>query len=259
MGTKLSVNLNKVALLRNARTIGIPSVLRAAELCIEAGAHGLTVHPRPDERHIRRQDVFELADVLKQTPEVEFNIEGNPFPEFVELVLKVKPTQCTLVPDSPDAFTSDHGWDLKGAEAERLRPIINRLKQEGIRTSLFMEADPEQIGLARIVGADRVELYTEPYAESFARGVDVEQTLAEFRYAAEKAQSVWLGVNAGHDLNLKNLGLFCTIPDIMEVSIGHALIGDALEMGLANAVRAYLKILSEAEKEENAARSVLAS
>lgn len=259
MATKLSVNLNKVALLRNARTIGIPSVLRAAEICIAAGAEGITVHPRPDERHIRRQDVFELAEALKPMTEVEFNIEGNPFPEFMELVLKVKPTQCTLVPDSPDAFTSDHGWDLKGTDAERLRPIINQLKQEGIRTSLFMDADPEQIGLARAVGADRVELYTEPYAESFARGKDVNETLEEFRYAAEKAQSLWLGVNAGHDLNLKNLGLFCTIPDIMEVSIGHALIADALEMGLANAVKAYLKILSEAEKEEQESSRALAS
>ncbi|HEY0320428.1 MAG TPA: pyridoxine 5'-phosphate synthase [Pyrinomonadaceae bacterium] len=259
MCTKLSVNLNKVALLRNARTIGIPSVLRAAEICIEAGAHGITVHPRPDERHIRRQDVFELAEALKGTPKVEFNIEGNPFPEFMELVLKVKPTQCTLVPDSPEAFTSDHGWDLKGAEAGRLRPIIDRLKQEGIRTSLFMETDPDQIGLARTVGADRVELYTEPYAESFASGRDVEHTLEAFRYAAEKAQSIWLGVNAGHDLNLQNLGLFCTIPNVMEVSIGHALISDALELGLSNAVKAYLKILSEAEKEESVAKSVLAS
>lgn len=262
MGTKLSVNLNKVALLRNARTIGIPSVLRAAEICMEAGAHGITVHPRPDERHIRRQDVFELAAVLKDVPEVEFNIEGNPFPEFMELVLEVKPTQCTLVPDSPEAFTSDHGWDLKGAEAERLRPIIERLKAEGIRTSLFMETDPEQIGLARVIGADRVELYTEPYAAAFARsaGVDgVEEVLEEFRQAAEKAQSVWLGVNAGHDLNLQNLGPFCTIQNILEVSIGHALISDALEMGLANAVKAYLKILSVSEQRELEARRALAS
>lgn len=259
MGTRLSVNLNKVALLRNARTIGIPSVLRAAEICIEAGAQGITVHPRPDERHIRRQDVLELAEALKGAPEVEFNIEGNPFPEFMELVLEVKPAQCTLVPDGPDAFTSDHGWDLKGAEAERLRPIISRLREAGIRTSLFMDADPEQIGLARAVGADRVELYTEPYAARFARGVDVEETLEAFRHAAEKAQSIWLGVNAGHDLNLQNLGLFCTIPDIMEVSIGHALISDALEMGLGNAVRAYLGVLARAEREESASRRALAS
>lgn len=258
MGTKLSVNLNKVALLRNARTIGIPSVLRAAEICIGAGAHGITVHPRPDERHIRRQDVFELAEMLKGVPEVEFNIEGNPFPEFMELVLKVKPTQCTLVPDSPEAFTSDHGWDLK-EQGERLRPIIQKLKDAGIRTSLFMETDPEQIGLARVVGADRVELYTEPFAASFARGENVGETLEEFRYAAEKAQSIWLGVNAGHDLNLQNLPLFCTIPNILEVSIGHALVSDALEMGLANTVRAYLKILSEAERAELEADRALAS
>ena len=253
--TKLSVNLNKVALLRNARTIGIPSVTRAAEICIEAGADGITVHPRPDERHIRRQDVLELAGMLKASPEVEFNIEGNPFPEFMELVLKVKPAQCTLVPDSPGAFTSDHGWDLKGAEAERLRPIIDTLKREGIRTSLFMETDLEQIGLARAIGADRVELYTEPFAACFERRTGVEQTLEKFRNAAEKAQSLWLGVNAGHDLNLKNLGLFCTIPNILEVSIGHALISDALEMGLYGAVRAYLKVLAEAERSESATRA----
>ncbi|HYO91988.1 MAG TPA: pyridoxine 5'-phosphate synthase [Pyrinomonadaceae bacterium] len=259
MGTRLSVNLNKVALLRNARTIGIPSVLRAAEICIEAGAHGITVHPRPDERHIRQQDVWELAAALKAAPDVELNIEGNPFPEFMELVLKVKPTQCTLVPDSPDAFTSDHGWDLKGAEAERLRSIIARLKDEVIRKSLFMETDPEQIGLARSVRADRVELYTEPYAASFARGERLEETHEALRHAAEKAQSIWLGVNAGHDLNLQNLGLFCSIPNIMEVSIGHAIVSDALEMGLANAVMAYLKVLSEAGQEEMQSSRALAS
>jgi pyridoxine 5-phosphate synthase len=258
MSTKLSVNLNKVALLRNARTIGIPSVLRAAEICIAAGAHGITVHPRPDERHIRRQDVFELAEILQAAPDVEFNIEGNPFPEFMELVLKVKPTQCTLVPDSPEAFTSDHGWDLR-EQGEHLRPIIKRLRDAGIRTSLFMDADPDQIGLARAVGADRVELYTEPFAESFARGEKMDETLEAFRHAAEKAQSIWLGVNAGHDLNLQNLALFCTIPNILEVSIGHALISDAIELGLLNAVRAYLKILSEAEREESVATKALAS
>lgn len=249
MGAKLSVNLNKVALLRNARTIAMPSVTRAARICIESGAHGITVHPRPDERHIRRTDVFELSELLKAAPEVEFNIEGNPFPEFMELVLKVQPTQCTLVPDSPEAFTSDHGWDLR-KEGERLRPIISELKSAGIRTSLFMETDPEQIELARAVGADRIELYTEPYAANFARGRDVEQTLSTFRHAAERAQDLRLGLNAGHDLNLLNLGLFCTIPNILEVSIGHALISDALEMGLSSAVKAYLKVLSEAERAE---------
>lgn len=258
--TKLSVNLNKVALLRNARTIGIPDVTRAAAICIEAGAHGITVHPRPDERHIRRQDVLELSEALKAHKEIEFNIEGNPFPEFMELVLRVKPTQCTLVPDSPEAFTSDHGWNLKDAETmERLRPIIRKLKDAGIRTSLFMETDPDQIGLAREIGADRVELYTEPYAAAFARGERVEEVLEEFRQAAEKAQSLWLGVNAGHDLNLDNLPLFSTIPNILEVSIGHALISDALEMGLKQAVRAYLRILSEAETERQGERQAVAS
>lgn len=255
MTTKLSVNLNKVALLRNARTIGIPSVTRAAQICIEAGAHGITVHPRPDERHIRRDDVHELAALLTQSPEVEFNIEGNPFAEFMDLVLRIKPTQCTLVPDSPEAFTSDHGWDLT-AEGTRLRPIIGELKQEGIRVSLFMDTDLEQIERARAVGADRVELYTEPYAAAFAESPRKgESTLELYRRAAEKAESVGLGVNAGHDLNLKNLPLFCTIPNILEVSIGHALTSDALEMGMARAVQAYLKVLSEAATAMTTARA----
>lgn len=250
--TSLSVNLNKVALLRNARTIGMPSVERAARMCIEAGAQGITVHPRPDERHIRRQDVYELAELLKAHPEVEFNIEGNPFPEFMALVLEVKPTQCTLVPDSPEAFTSDHGWDLS-EHAARLQPIVDALKRAGIRTSLFMETDLEQIERAAALGADRVELYTEPYAASFARHaggelgdvLELSQVVIErYRKAAAHAQSTGLGVNAGHDLNLKNLPLFCTIPNLLEVSIGHALISDALEMGLKRAVKAYLKILS---------------
>ena len=251
--TKLSVNLNKVALLRNARNLDLPSVLRAGKICIEAGAHGLTVHPRPDERHIRRHDVYELAEMLLETPNVEFNIEGNPFPEFMELVLRVRPTQCTLVPDSPEAFTSDHGWDLT-EHGERLRSIIDKLKEAGIRTSLFMETDLHQIELARDVGADRIELYTEPYAASFARRrvEEVERVLEDYRRAALEAQSIGLGVNAGHDLNLNNLPLFCTIPDILEVSIGHALTSDALEMGMRRAVESYLKILSECDRERNA-------
>ena len=243
--TALSVNLNKVALLRNARTINMPSVARAAEVCIAAGAQGITVHPRPDERHIRRRDVYELAELLAAHPEVEFNIEGNPFPEFMALVLEVKPTQCTLVPDSPEAFTSDHGWDLS-EHAARLRPILDKLGQAGIRTSLFMETDLEQIERASAIGADRIELYTEPYAASFERGNSVESVLELFRRAARHAQGAGLGVNAGHDLNLRNLPLFSTIPNILEVSIGHALVSDALEMGLGPAVEAYLKILSMA-------------
>jgi pyridoxine 5-phosphate synthase len=237
--TKLSVNLNKVALIRNTRTIGIPSVIDAAHMCIRAGAHGITVHPRPDERHIRSSDVYELAEMLT----VEFNIEGNPFPRFMEMVRKVKPTQCTLVPDVPDAFTSDHGWDLS-EHGNRIKPIIQELKNLGIRVSLFMDPDIDQIQRAKEVGTDRIELYTEPYATAFREG-DVEPVFQQYARSAQKAQEIGLGVNAGHDLNLKNLGKFCSIPGILEVSIGHALIADALEMGLFNTVKEYLKILSQ--------------
>ena len=239
--TKLSVNLNKVALLRNTRTIGIPSVINAARICISAGAHGITVHPRPDERHTKPSDVYELAEMLT----VEFNIEGNPFgPRFMEIVRKVKPTQCTLVPDSPDAFTSDHGWDLS-EHSKRLIPIIQELKGLGSRVSLFMDPDIEQIQWARDVGTDRIELYTEPYATACREGNDVEPIFQQHACAAQKAQEIGLGVNAGHDLNLQNLGKFCSIPGILEVSIGHALIADALEMGLFNTVKEYLRILSQ--------------
>jgi pyridoxine 5-phosphate synthase len=242
--TRLSVNLNKVALLRNSRNIGIPSVLRVAELSIGAGAHGITVHPRPDHRHIRPSDVYELSDFLKQYPCVEFNIEGNPFPEFLEMARLVKPVQCTLVPDGPDAMTSDHGWDLD-EEGQRLDPIIAELHDLGARVSIFMDADSDQWEKARELGADRVELYTQPYAEAFARN-DFEAVFEKYAFAAKAAQSAGLGVNAGHDLNLQNLGKFCEIPGILEVSIGHALVADALEMGISDAVRAYLQILTVA-------------
>src|SRR2546428_10670262 len=241
--TKLSVNLNKVALLRNTRVIGIPSVVEAARICVQAGAHGITVHPRPDERHTKAADVYALAELLAATPGVEFNIEGNPFPKFMEIVRQVKPAQCLLVPDSPDAFTSDHGWNLakNSEEIKRLAPIIEELKGLGIRVSLFMDAGSPDIARAKDVGADRIELYTEPYAAAY----DSEEVFEMFVIAAKKAQEVGLGVNAGHDLNLKNLGKFCSIPNILEVSIGHALIADALWMGLFNAVQAYLKVLCE--------------
>jgi pyridoxine 5-phosphate synthase len=239
--TRLSVNLNKVALLRNTRNIGIPSVIRAAEQCIAAGAHGITVHPRPDQRHIRPSDVVDLSKVLERHPNIEFNIEGNPFPDFLELVSKVRPTQCTLVPDSPDAATSDHGWNLQD-DATRLRPIIAELKGLGTRVSLFMDADSNQWLMAREIGADRVELYTQPYAEAFARN-DFDLVLSTFASAARAAQFTGLGVNAGHDLNLQNLPRFFEIPGILEVSIGHALVADALEVGFSNAVRAYLNTL----------------
>jgi len=239
--TNLSVNLNKVALLRNTRNNGIPSVLHAAEQCIASGAHGLTVHPRPDRRHIRPSDVYEIADMLKRFPAIEFNIEGNPYPEFLEIVRAVRPTQCTLVPDDPSAFTSDHGWNLH-ADANRLLPILQEIRALGSRISLFMDAESDQWQLAKSIGADRVELYTEPYAEAWGRD-NFDSVLARYSSAAAAAQSAGLGVNAGHDLNLANLGAFCRIPGILEVSIGHALIADALDLGLANAVRAYLRIL----------------
>lgn len=240
--TKLSVNVNKVALLRNTRTIGIPSVTRAAQICIDAGAHGITVHPRPDQRHIRPSDVYELAGMVA---EAEFNIEGNPFEAgYMEIVQKVKPTQCTLVPDSPEAFTSDHGWDL-ARDGERLKPVIEALQGLGSRVSLFMDYDSDEIPRAKLVGADRIELYTEPYATAFREGKDLEAAFEGYARAAGIAQSAGLGVNAGHDLNLENVEKFCSIPGILEVSIGHALIGEALEMGLANTVKAYLEILAK--------------
>jgi pyridoxine 5-phosphate synthase len=240
--TRLSVNLNKVALLRNSRSIGIPSVVRAAEQCIAAGAHGITVHPRPDQRHIRPSDVYDLSDLLKDLPHVEFNIEGNPLPEFLTIVRKVKPVQCTLVPDGPDAITSDHGWNLD-ENGRRLEPIIAEIRDLGARVSLFMDAEGDPWRAVRSIGAERVELYTQPYAEAFARN-DYSSVWAQFAKAAAAAQSAGLGVNAGHDLNLHNLGQFCQIPGILEVSIGHALVADALEMGFSNAVRAYLQVLN---------------
>lgn len=240
--TRLSVNVNKVALLRNTRTIGIPSVTRAAQICIDAGAYGITVHPRPDQRHIRPSDVYELNTLVT---DVEFNIEGNPFEAgYLDVVRRVKPTQCTLVPDTPDAFTSDHGWDLR-KDGDRLKPIIQELKSIGSRVSLFMDYDSDEIPRAALVGADRIELYTEPYADAFRENEDLEAVFERYARAAAIAREAGLGVNAGHDLNLENLGKFCSIPGVLEVSIGHALIGEALEMGLSNTVGAYLEILAK--------------
>jgi pyridoxine 5-phosphate synthase len=239
--TKLSVNVNKVATLRNTRPrINVPSVLRCATLCLDAGAAGITIHPRPDQRHIRRDDVGELAELLRRYPGRELNIEGNPFIEYMPFIEQARPTQATLVPDTTEAFTSDHGWDL-AADGERLRPVIRRLKELGARVSLFMDAAPEQIALAKALGADRIELYTEPYAAAFARG---DARAAEpYAAAARRAAEVGLEVNAGHDLNLLNLGPFLSaVPGVAEVSIGHALIADALEFGMAQTVRKYLAV-----------------
>ena len=239
--TKLSVNLNKVALLRNTRDIGIPSVMKAAETCVRAGAHGLTVHPRPDQRHIRPSDVFEIAEFVATRSELEFNIEGNPFPEFMDMVRRARPHQCTLVPDSPEQSTSDHGWNIR-QDGPRLQAIVAELHAIGCRVSLFMDPDLEEIRMVPETGADRIELYTQPYAAAFERG-DVDAVWLQYKEAAAAAQSLGLGVNAGHDLNLHNLPKFCGIPGIAEVSIGHALIADALDIGLFNAVRAYLEKL----------------
>ncbi len=240
---QLSVNLNKVALLRNARDLDLPSVTTMGRIALEAGAHGLTAHPRPDARHITSADVLALPAVLADFPEAEYNIEGNPFTgRFMDLVGETRPIQATLVPDTPGQRTSDHGWDV-AADGDRLAPIIEQLQAWGVRVSLFMDPDPEQITRAAALGVERIELYTEPYARAFAAGAP-EASLAQFADAAAHAQALGLGVNAGHDLNLHNLPLFATIPDLLEVSIGHALTADALVMGLGPAVQAYLAVLN---------------
>jgi pyridoxine 5-phosphate synthase len=241
--TKLSVNLNKIALVRNTRPLGIPSVTRAAQIALDAGAHGITVHPRPDGRHIRAQDVHEVAALLKAYPGAEFNIEGNPFENALDLVRAVRPHQFTLVPDDPGAFTSDHGWEL-GRDGARLRPVIAAVKDMGVRVSLFMDANASAIGEAARVGADRVELYTEPYAAAFG-GAEEEKQLVLYAAAAKAAAAAGLGVNAGHDLNQRNLPAFLSrVPGVLEVSIGHALVADALEEGLARTVRNYLAAIA---------------
>jgi len=244
--TKLSVNLNKVALLRNQRNIDIPSVIETGKIVIKAGANGVTVHPRPDERHIRYADVYELAALLATKSNVEFNIEGNPFTgKYMEIVPKVKPNQTTLVPDAPGANTSDHGWNLQ-ANRDRLIPVIKQLKDLGIRISLFMDPDVPGIKTAKEIGADRVELYTEPYAGAFRTGRKLDEVLQRYVTAARAASDLGLGLNAGHDLNLKNLARFCSaVPGLLEVSIGHALIADAIEIGLYSAVEEYLKVIPQ--------------
>lgn len=248
--TRLSVNVNKIALLRNQRDLNLPDVVHCSRLCLQAGAAGITVHPRPDQRHIRPADVEELAALTAEMG-AEFNIEGNPFseaggtyPGFREIVRCARPAQCTLVPDSPEQKTSDHGWDVKAHRA-RLGPVIEELHALGCRVSLFVDPDPSQMLPAAAVGADRVELYTEPYARAFAQGRS-EEALERYATAARAAREAGLDLNAGHDLNLKNLGPFLLkIPEIREVSIGHALIAEALERGLEATVRAYGKILAK--------------
>ena len=243
--TALSVNLNKVALLRNMRTLGIPSVTRAATLAIEAGAQGITVHPRPDERHIRAHDVHDLAGLLKQWPQIEFNIEGNPFHNLMDFVRTVRPHQCTFVPDAVDQATSDHGWQFP-QDAQRLAPLVAEARSLGVRVSLFIDPVPAAMRAVRELGADRVELYTETYARAHGTP-DQASVLAGFTATAQAALREGLGINAGHDLNRENLTDFlAAVPGVQEVSIGHALIADALELGLADTVRDYLRCIHQA-------------
>ena len=238
MATALSVNLNKVAMLRNQRDVGYPSVVQAAHTCIAAGADGITVHPRPDERHIRRQDVYDLAAAI----DVEFNIEGNPEPDFLELVADVRPAQCTLVPDSPEQRTSDQGWDV-AADGARLRPIIRQLHELGIRVSLFMDPVPSEMAAVAELGADRVELYTETYAMAFGQ-TNQDTVLKQFIETGAAAEAAGMGINAGHDLTVHNLPIFVrSVANVLEVSIGHALIADALWKGLDPTVKSYKQAL----------------
>ncbi|TSE36051.1 pyridoxine 5'-phosphate synthase [Tepidimonas charontis] len=251
--TALSVNVNKVALLRNSRHLGIPSVVRAATLCLQAGAHGITVHPRPDQRHIRPADVFDIGTLLRDWPGREFNIEGNPFHNLLEVARDVVARglplhQLTFVPDDVGQFTSDHGWRFP-EDAERLRPVIAQAQALGARVSLFMDPEPAQMAAARAVGADRIELYTEPYAAAWAEPGARAAQLQRYRAAAHAALAAGLGVNAGHDLNRDNLTDFLrAVPGVAEVSIGHALTADALELGFPAAVRAYLACIEAAHQ-----------
>ncbi len=237
--TRLSVNINKVATLRNARGENVPDVVKFALDCERFGAQGITVHPRPDERHITRKDVADLKEVIA----TEFNIEGNPTEEFIDLVLRTRPAQVTLVPDAPDALTSSAGWDVVANE-ERLRDIVARFKKEGIRVSIFVDADPAQVEAAAKVGADRVELYTKPYADLFP--ADPQRAVAPFIEASAAAKRLGLGLNAGHDLNRDNLAYFRrSLPLLDEVSIGHAIISDALYLGIEETIRQYLAALKD--------------
>jgi pyridoxine 5-phosphate synthase len=243
--TALSVNVNKVAALRNLRPLDIPNVVAAAQWALEAGADGITIHPRPDERHIRTSDVHALAALMQRWPEAEFNLEGNPFHNLMPLVRAVRPSQATFVPDGTEQSTSDHGWNL-AADGERLKPLLAECRALGVRTSLFMDADPAAMAVAREVGADRIELYTEPWAAAFGTPQQ-EAQLERFAAAAQAALALGLGVNAGHDLNRDNLAPFLRgVPGVLEVSIGHALIGDCIELGMAATVRAYLTCIRDA-------------
>ena len=251
--TALSVNVNKIALLRNTRRLALPDVVALSRLALVAGANGITVHPRPDARHIRAADVADLAALLKAWPGAEYNIEGNPTQNLMAFVREFRPRQCTFVPDTEGQFTSDHGWRLP-EDVALLRPLVQEAQALGVRVCLFMDPDVQAMPHAAATGADRVELYTEDYAS--AHGTPQQAAmLARYTAAAAAAQSVGLGVNAGHDLNRANLADFLrAVPGVLEVSIGHALVADALELGLTEAVRAYQRCIHSATLPETAGR-----
>ncbi|MET3133145.1 pyridoxine 5-phosphate synthase [Oxalobacteraceae bacterium GrIS 1.11] len=235
--TKLSVNINKIALLRNSRGRNFPDVRAFAARCLDLGAHGITLHPRQDQRHARYADVLELQALCAERS-CELNVEGYPSPEFMDVVKRARPSQCTLVPDMPGQLTSDHGWNLR-RDGALLRATAAQLRDAGVRVSLFVDFDCPDFDAAAELGADRIELYTEPYAEQ----PDAAAILDGFRLAAARAQAAGLGVNAGHDLNLHNLSKFLAIPDILEVSIGHALIVECIELGIEQVLRRYVEIV----------------
>ena len=240
--THLSVNLNKIGLLRNSRGRNYPNMVEMAERTLRLGAFGITIHPRPDQRHATYQDAHDLKDLLKRFPGAELNIEGFPDAQFLDVVLEVEPDQCTLVPDDPNQLTSDHGWNL-ARDQDALRPVIAKLKAKGIRVVLFMDPDVENMALAKDIGADRVELYTEAYANTYGKD-GFSNVLATYQAAAQAALDAGLGVNAGHDLDLNNVQALCEQGKITEVSIGHALTAEALDLGWDNVVKAYLAKLS---------------
>lgn len=256
----LSINLNKIALIRNSREGNNPDLASYAIRCLAAGADGITVHPRPDQRHIRPEDCYQLSELMaiekKHRPSIELNIEGNPlagyspklrtdfsdYPGFIHIIEKTQPDQATLVPDSDSQLTSDHGFDLSG-DTQTLKNIIRDIHQLGSRVSLFMDPDLEQISRAKDIGADRIELYTGPYANAYEKGINANRLFEQHCKAAEHAQSIGLGINAGHDLNLHNLSQYRDLPHLLEVSIGHALTIDSLEMGMAKSIEAYCQLL----------------
>ena len=239
--TVLSVNVNKIALLRNSRGRDFPCVVGFSEQLIDLGVKGITVHPRPDERHVTRRDVYALSEMLRDKPQVEFNIEGYPSEDFIKMVLEVCPDQCTLVPDSPGQLTSDHGWNIPENQFV-LQQVLSELREGGVRSSLFLDPDSEMVGHVTRVAADRIELYTENFANHYA-GPQQEAVFERYRAAAQRAGQLGIGINAGHDLDLQNLTKFLQIPNILEVSIGHALIVESLQLGVAEVIKRYLAIV----------------